>query len=304
MRHSPWILLALASLACTASADVVHLKHGGKVEGEVVSDHDHQVIVRVKGGGTMVLPKAAVRRVESRAAALEEYADRVLDVDFDDPAAVERLSLWCSYRGLGDKATELDLIAKGVRLERLVQRAQRRADGRGLVDVYHWARGAGLDDAVQLWLLDQGARRGANDPVVRRAYDHFRAGIAERRRRAAYLAELRKRPRYVMPGRQSFGSVAPSVAALKARILAARKARGERGASAAAEKAFLEEAKSARIRELEARAGRLEAREARQRKSREEAREDARRRAEAERERLAQEEEERWAKEREARKGR
>jgi len=205
--------------AGVAHADLIVLKHGGKIQGSVVKEGKRTVTVRIKGGGTISLPRATIRRVESRASAESDYADRVVDVNFNDPNAIETLALWASNHGLGDKAKELEDMAQGLRLEVMVGRAKRQRRAQAYVDIFYWARSVGLSDEVQGWILEQARDLDPQDVALKGAEDRIRRDARERSQRAARLAEFNRRPRYVMPSTTSSMAAPPAQTASQMRTV-------------------------------------------------------------------------------------
>jgi hypothetical protein len=195
----PAVTLALLLLAPPALADVVHLKNGRTIEGKVVKRTDEHVRIKT-AQGLIVLPMVTVERVESQATAEEELGDRAVDTDMNDPAAIERLALWASSRGLGDAARDLLALSRGLRLERLVTRAQRLDDPAAFLEAFYWGRTNDVSDEVLDWLISQAASRAPDkDPAVAAATHARREDLAARARDEARREELRRRPRYYDP---------------------------------------------------------------------------------------------------------
>ena len=102
MKH-PIVTLALAAaLVAPLFGDVVHLKHGGTIEGQVVQTDD-AVIVKVPEGEVR-LPKSAVVRIEKKPTPLDEYQKRAAAIKEAD--AHYKLGLWAGIVGLKTQAKE------------------------------------------------------------------------------------------------------------------------------------------------------------------------------------------------------
>jgi len=179
-------LLAAAALAtgAVARADVVHLKNGRTMEGEVVRRTAEAIHLEVRGG-KMVLPAAMVERVEERMSPEQEFGARARRTDMSDPRAIDRLALWASSRGLGDRARNLTELARGLRLERKVEAARARGQAGAFVDVYYWAESQGLSPELRGWLLEQARAIDPADPAVRSVEQRRARRVAAERQEAA-----------------------------------------------------------------------------------------------------------------------
>jgi len=86
-----------------ASADILHLKSGGKIEGKVVGEKDGVLVVRTRFG-TQRIPRADVLRIEKKATLEEEYEARASGLDPEDGAGHLALARWCRENGLPGRA--------------------------------------------------------------------------------------------------------------------------------------------------------------------------------------------------------
>ncbi len=98
------IFVAALAAASLASADVVHLKNGGSLEGQIVEEGD-AVIIKLPVGEVRV-SREAVERIEKKPGALEEYHKRAAAIKDDDPEAHYRLGVWALSVGLKRQAEE------------------------------------------------------------------------------------------------------------------------------------------------------------------------------------------------------
>lgn len=103
MKHALVFVTALAA-ASLASADVVHLKNGGTLEGQVVEQGD-AVIIKLPVGEVRV-SRDAVLQIEEKPGALEEYHKRAAAIKDDDPEAHYKLGVWALSIGLKRQAEE------------------------------------------------------------------------------------------------------------------------------------------------------------------------------------------------------
>lgn len=110
-----WAAVCITALAVWAPAfpDVIHLKSGGTVEGEIVTTDPEKLVVRTTVG-IVTLPAAAVESVEKSESPFQEYERRRTTCN-DSPAAHTDLAQWCAERGLSqerryhlNRAIELD----------------------------------------------------------------------------------------------------------------------------------------------------------------------------------------------------
>ena len=91
-------ILCAALLASAASADVVHLRSGGRLEGATSVEGD-RLVVRLESG-TAKIPLSEVRRVVPGPSPADEYAARAAALAKDDVKGHWELALWCEDRGL------------------------------------------------------------------------------------------------------------------------------------------------------------------------------------------------------------
>jgi hypothetical protein len=96
--------LAVLALALSALADVVHLKTGTSIEGQVTRTDDG-VVVKLPAG-EMRISNDAIERIEKKTSAIEQYQKRAAAVQEDDPEAHYKLGLWAQSVGLKHQARE------------------------------------------------------------------------------------------------------------------------------------------------------------------------------------------------------
>jgi hypothetical protein len=94
--------LLLAALALPGAADVVHLKAGGTLEGEV-TETENDVIVRLPAGEVR-LPRQSVLRIERKPSVMQEYGKRAAALQHDDTAGHYELGVWARQQGLETQA--------------------------------------------------------------------------------------------------------------------------------------------------------------------------------------------------------
>src|SRR5262245_14634767 len=99
------VLLPLAAVAATASADQVFLKGGGSLSGQVVSRTAEAVTIEIPLG-RVTLPASRVERIVDGSSPLGEYRSRALALRDDDAAGWLSLGLWAQDHGLHAQARE------------------------------------------------------------------------------------------------------------------------------------------------------------------------------------------------------
>jgi hypothetical protein len=106
MRMLRMILMAVCALAAgVASADIIVLANGQRLEGSVVSKKDGRVTFRTTSGITTTVDADRVLAVEERPTLRDVYRRMAAKVEPDDAEGHYALALWCRDRGLRDAAT-------------------------------------------------------------------------------------------------------------------------------------------------------------------------------------------------------
>lgn len=96
----------IAGVAVAASADVVHLKNGGKVEGQVVSRDAKSLVVKTKVG-SVTIDAADVARVEEKDTPQDELARRRKALAEKDADGRVSLAAWAKENGLSKERADL-----------------------------------------------------------------------------------------------------------------------------------------------------------------------------------------------------
>jgi len=106
---------AMVLLACIAAtvagplrislADVVHLKNGNKIEGEVLTETDETINLKTTVG-SITLNKVDIDRIEKGVTALKQYENTVKTLKDDDTLAHYTLGIWCKEHGLPRQAKD------------------------------------------------------------------------------------------------------------------------------------------------------------------------------------------------------
>lgn len=204
MRRLSLAALLLLGAGLPAFADVVVLRNGRKLEGQVVKKTRQRIELRLSWG-VMKIPRARIKAIKKQMSAKKEYSHRAKTTDMDDPVAVERLAQWAAKRGLGKEARDLGAMALGMRLDRRLVAAKKRGTVAAWVETYHWARSHGVDHETQLDMLQKArAIAPSGDRRVEVALAHFRSDIAAEERRLRRMQEAANRPHYAEPENQSY----------------------------------------------------------------------------------------------------
>jgi hypothetical protein len=118
-------LMLLATLALAsggARADVFHLSTGGLLEGDLVSETETELVVKL-GGGTVTLGRQMVVRVEKAPPVTEQYRERLARLK---PTAEDHVELagWCEDKFLSIEAQKHYAEALGLDADNAVARAR------------------------------------------------------------------------------------------------------------------------------------------------------------------------------------
>lgn len=181
----------------TASADVIHLKKGGRLEGILVSETSTGLTMDV-GMGRVSVPRSSVARIERKGSALAEYRNRLAALAPDDVRAQADLARFAADHGLRSESRLMWV--------RVVSLDPRHVEGHlalghvlvngQYVDEDEAQRSQGLvrfegrwiTPAEQNWLLRERDRRTTDDRRVEEARRSAREA-EDRARRAEREAE-------------------------------------------------------------------------------------------------------------------
>lgn len=142
-----------------ARADILHLKSGGSVEGEIIEQDDQSYKLRTIVG-TITVPREAVERVETKPSILAEYEQRRRQAE-QTPAAQFELAQWCEEHELRGPARKH--LKHAIELDPNFEPA-RTALGHVRVGGV-WVDGSRVEQQAG------GGARGAKDPRERQAAD-------------------------------------------------------------------------------------------------------------------------------------
>ena len=106
MRHVRLILACVCLfLAAPACADIVHLKTGSKLEGEIIERADGIVRIRMSSGIIATVKEEDVVAIEQRQTPRDVYEAMARKVQPNDSDAHFALAMWCRDHGLQDETT-------------------------------------------------------------------------------------------------------------------------------------------------------------------------------------------------------
>ena len=98
------IIAFAAAFACASWADVVHLKNGNSMEGEIIRETDEEVKLKTPTG-SITFKMADIERVERKISPLQLYEREAARLEDDDSAGHYVLGLWSKKKGLRKQAT-------------------------------------------------------------------------------------------------------------------------------------------------------------------------------------------------------
>lgn len=103
MRRGIIVVIALA--AAPLFADVVHLKGGGRITGEIVEQTAESVTVNI-GGGNLSVGASSVVRIEKSTSPVQEFRTRAASIPSGDAEAWRELGDWAASGGQATLAGE------------------------------------------------------------------------------------------------------------------------------------------------------------------------------------------------------
>jgi hypothetical protein len=213
MTRTVVAVLWLATLAVPASADIVHLKAGGVIEGSV-TETDAEVIVRMPAGEVR-LPREAVLRVEKKLSVLDEFANRAGALQHDNAAGHYALGLWARQNGLDAQARALLQTTIAIDANHAAARealGYRLVDGKWLSEADEMrAKGLILHDGQ--WMTPDAAAK------LRTLEAQLAIAKEQRRLAEANLDNARRQPAPVVVGENPYDRYYANQAATRTRVI-------------------------------------------------------------------------------------
>ena len=105
MRRLSLIVLLLALAYPLGFADILHLKNGGKIEGEILSETAEAVRIKTTIG-TVDIARTQIDRVERKRLPAEEYGRELKALPAADVLGHFALGMWCKEHRLSEQAEE------------------------------------------------------------------------------------------------------------------------------------------------------------------------------------------------------
>lgn len=105
--RSLFALILLAVLAAEVRGDVVWLKDGGKLEGDIIAEDRDSVKVRINAQATVEVSRRDVDRIERKPSKRDELLKRRAALDPKDAQGRYELAGWCRKRAMSGEARSL-----------------------------------------------------------------------------------------------------------------------------------------------------------------------------------------------------
>ena len=102
MKRTIFAILFAAAPLC---ADVIHLRGGGKLTGQILLENGETVSIDI-GAGMMTVPASNVVNIERTTSPLQEYRERAATVAPNDIDSWRKLARWATEHGLSQQAHE------------------------------------------------------------------------------------------------------------------------------------------------------------------------------------------------------
>jgi tetratricopeptide (TPR) repeat protein len=92
--------------AGTLLADVVTTTDGRRLEGKIVKETDEYIEIKMKYG-SIKIPQSKVEKIERGKTKLDEYEEKLAEIDKKDKEHLLKLAEWCKKNGLNSERKEL-----------------------------------------------------------------------------------------------------------------------------------------------------------------------------------------------------
>jgi len=142
------LLTAVLLLVGSLYADVVVLRSGHRIEGEVI-ELNGRIEVRLPYG-SIFFRKEEVLRIERRLTPWQEFEKRLKSVSADDWEGLRELLLWCKRKGLRNEAERVNrLLKRALRTEFRKRRERAKGVRKELKRVALWCEEVGLEEEYE-----------------------------------------------------------------------------------------------------------------------------------------------------------
>jgi len=98
--------LFVAALACLCRADIIVLRNGNRLEGEIVSEGDDSVSIRIRNA-VMNISRGNIGEIIRQESPRQLYQRMLDELDDDHPEGYYQVALYCQMEKLDDEAIEL-----------------------------------------------------------------------------------------------------------------------------------------------------------------------------------------------------
>jgi hypothetical protein len=141
----PLIAAVLVTFPLCAFADVVVLKDGSRIEGEVVEDGER---IRIKlDCGDMAVPRSQVDHVTKRDTPQQKFKKKLAETAAGDVEALGKLREWCTENRLEKEAAQIALKISQLVLEKKAASLEMKKV-EDVFDMALWCKRSGYDSSV------------------------------------------------------------------------------------------------------------------------------------------------------------
>ena len=133
--------------------DIILLKNGRTVRGQVVSISKNRVSIRIPGG-TIEFSRSLIDKITRQSTKAEQIAKQFEKVK-TDPKALDELSLEASSAGLHSQSLDIKELANGLRLEKRLEAIRHSKKAEDYIELFHWTQLAGYSLTVQKFVIEK-----------------------------------------------------------------------------------------------------------------------------------------------------
>ncbi|MDF1660200.1 MAG: hypothetical protein P1V97_00410 [Planctomycetota bacterium] len=187
-----FIFICLLFLCQPVFGDIILLKNGRTVRGQVVSISEDRVSMRIPGG-TIEFSRALVKTITRQSTKAEEIAEQFEKVK-SDPNALDKLSLKAAAAGLHSQSVDIKGLADGLRLERRLESIRDSKDPQDYLSLFRWTQLAGYSITVQKFVVEKALKLDPKNGLARLALKQLRQEEVRAQAEAKRLKSLKKTP--------------------------------------------------------------------------------------------------------------
>lgn len=162
-----FIFISILFLCQPVFGDIILLKNGRTVRGQVVSLSEDRVSVRIPGG-TIEFSRALVKKITRQSTKAEEIAKQFEKVK-SDPNALDKLSLTAAAEGLHSQSLDIKELADGLRLERRLNAIRNSKNPQDYLSLFRWTQLAGYSITVQKFVVEKALKLDPKNGLARLA---------------------------------------------------------------------------------------------------------------------------------------